>query len=321
MVGGAVLTANPLKLDVLSHKKCLAICALVTVASFQYGLDYALVGGFLAMPGFLKVYGYFDPVAGKWAIDPTVQQLISSLMTIGTFVGSLLVGPFSSKFGRRYALWVAAVLNFVSTAIMIGSPNLGALYFARFILGEHTVVLFRPTPSLTEELGISVGWFLTFGQVYVNESAPAHLRGIVFAIYQIQLSIGSIVGAAVDNATHLMPTMDAYRIPLAIFFAAPTLQAIALIFFPESPRWLMTQGREEEAEASLRRLRNSEIKESEFQAELNEIKISTREQLEQPQGKQLWIEMWKGSNRRRTLLSIAVICFHSGNGSYSSAHL
>ena len=89
----------------------------------------------MAMPGFLEVFGYYDGEKEKWSIDPTVQQLISSLMTIGTFVGSLLVGPFSSKFGRKYGLWVASAINMVATAIMLGTTHLGALYFARLILG------------------------------------------------------------------------------------------------------------------------------------------------------------------------------------------
>lgn len=95
------------------------------------------------MPGFLEVYGYYDKAEASWAIDPTVQQLISSLMTIGTFVSSLLVGPFSSKFGRRVGLWVASLLNFVATAIMLGTTSVGALYFARLLLGmlESFVVL------------------------------------------------------------------------------------------------------------------------------------------------------------------------------------
>lgn len=92
----------------------------------------------MAMPGFLKVFGYYDESKAKWAIDPTVQQLISSLMTIGTFVGSLAVGPFSARFGRRYGLWAASVINAFSTAIMLGTTNLGALYFARLILGPPT---------------------------------------------------------------------------------------------------------------------------------------------------------------------------------------
>jgi hypothetical protein len=76
----------------------------------------------------------------------------------------------------------------------------------------------------------------------------------------------------------------------------------------------MTQRKEEAAEASLRRLRNPNIDELEFQAEFNEIRQSTREQLEQNK-KALFVEMWRGTNLRRTLLSIAVVCFHSANGS------
>lgn len=87
------------------------------------------------MLGFLEVYGYYDQQDQSYGIDPTVQQLISSLMTIGTFVSSLLVGPFSSKFGRRVGLWVASLLNFVATANMLGTTSVGALYFARLLLG------------------------------------------------------------------------------------------------------------------------------------------------------------------------------------------
>ncbi|KAK5197780.1 hypothetical protein LTR92_002024 [Exophiala xenobiotica] len=268
------------------------------------------------MPGFLEVFGYYDAELKKWNIDYTVQQMISSLMTIGTFLSSLLVGPFSAKFGRRHGLWAATVLNFVATSIQLGTTSKAALYVARLILvfavgiGIGIVLIIRRGVS-----GISVGWFLTFAQLYVHEAAPAHLRGISFAVYQVMLSIGSIVGASVDYGTHTMTSRRAYQIPLAIFFAAPTCQAVLLFFFaPESPRWLMTQRKEAEAEKSLRRLRNSNIDELEFQAEFNEIRQSTREQLEQNK-KALFLEMWRGTNLRRTLLSIAVVCFHSANGS------
>lgn len=100
----------------------------------------------------------------------------------------------------------------------------------------------------------------------MHEVAPAHLRGITFAVYQAQLSIGSICGAAIDYATHDIDGRCAYQIPLAIFFVAPTIQSILLFFFPETPRWLMIKGREEQAENALRRVRNPNIDEAQFQA-------------------------------------------------------
>ena len=125
----ATISANPFKFDLQSHLKCLAICFIVTVPTFQYSLDYALIGGFMAMASFLEVYGYYDAKTQKWAIDPRVQQLISSLMTSGTFVGSLLIGPFGVKLGRKYGLWATSLPNAVATAIMLGTTGVGALYF------------------------------------------------------------------------------------------------------------------------------------------------------------------------------------------------
>jgi hypothetical protein len=107
-----------------------------TVKEVQYEHANIIKGGFLSMPGFLKVFGYYDPKLEKWNIDPTVQQLISSLMTIGTFLSSLLVGPFSARFGRRHGLWAAALLNFIATGIQLGTTSKAALYVARLILGK-----------------------------------------------------------------------------------------------------------------------------------------------------------------------------------------
>ncbi|KAK3311807.1 hypothetical protein B0H66DRAFT_609066 [Apodospora peruviana] len=197
-------------------------------------------------------------------------------MTIGTFVGSLLVGPFSSSFGRRHGLWSATLMNFIATAIMIGTTKPG-----------------RPIFPANTKSGISVGWFLTFAQVYVNEAAPRPSRGA--------------------RISWKGPRPTGFH--SAVSSSRPRSRPSPCSFFPESPRWLMTQGKEEAAKSALRRLRNKNISTAEFEAEFNEIRISTHEQMEQRHGKHLWLEMWRGRDRRRTLLSIAIICFHGANGS------
>jgi hypothetical protein len=44
-----------------ANRKCLTMCAIVSIANMQYGIDTAAVGGLQAMPGFLKVFGFEDP--------------------------------------------------------------------------------------------------------------------------------------------------------------------------------------------------------------------------------------------------------------------
>ncbi|OQU97757.1 hypothetical protein CLAIMM_03642 [Cladophialophora immunda] len=218
-------------------------------------------------------------------------------MTVGTFVSPLLVGPFSSRFGRKPGSWVAILLIYAAAAIQIGTTSKEVLYFARFLMG------------------FSIGWLITFARLYAHETAPAHLRGIALASYQILLSMGGIVGYAVDYGTRTMLSRRSYKIPLAIFFVVPTIQAILLFFVaPESPRWLVVMNREREAEAALRRLRTHKISELELQTELNEIRQSTREQIQHSKNA-LFREIWRGTNLRRTLLSISVVSFHAANGS------
>jgi hypothetical protein len=58
-----------------ANRKCLLICSAVAMASMQYGIDTAAVGGLQVMPGFLKVFGYQDPTSPLgYGIDASVLK-------------------------------------------------------------------------------------------------------------------------------------------------------------------------------------------------------------------------------------------------------
>lgn len=83
-----------------------------------------------------RVFGYQDlnsPIGRN--ITPDVQRLISSLTTIGAFVGSLLAGPMSIWLTRRQCIWVACLLCAVSNGIMMGTTNLGGISTGRLLIG------------------------------------------------------------------------------------------------------------------------------------------------------------------------------------------
>lgn len=132
-------------------------------------------------------------------------------------------------------------------------------------------------------------------------------------VYQSLLLCGTIAGSGVDKGTSTMPGRASYQIPLGMFFIIPVLLSTALYFFPESPRWLMVQGRSKDAADALRRLRNKNIDPTELLAELNTIEKSTNEQ-GLGSSSHAWVEMWRGTNLRRTLLCISVAVLHAGNG-------
>jgi MFS transporter, SP family, sugar:H+ symporter len=87
------------------------------------------------MPGFLEVFGYPDPSSPNgYGISSTVQQLITSLMTLGGFVGNLMVGPMARWVGRRHSLIIGCTGCILALGLQF-STDIGAVYFARLVIG------------------------------------------------------------------------------------------------------------------------------------------------------------------------------------------
>ncbi|PSK37285.1 hypothetical protein B9Z65_2027 [Elsinoe australis] len=274
--------------------KCLGAIVLVSLCPFQYGIDFGVIGGLQAMPGFLEVFGYRDPdVPGGWNIDPTRQQLISSLMTLGAVIASGCAGPLAWRMGRKLNLWLACILCCVANAIMMGTTSIGALYAARLLLG------------------ISNGMLMTFSQLYIQESTPAVHRGLALSAFQSWTSIGTLIGTIIDNFTAPIPGRESYLIPLGIIYVVPCIIAVGLFFIPESPRWLTEQGKIEAANKSLRWLRASdEI----ANAEMVEIETTMATEKALHDGLSVWDMFRNPVDRRRTIVSIAAINTQAASG-------
>ncbi|KAI0842797.1 general substrate transporter [Hypoxylon sp. FL0890] len=272
-----------------ANRKCLLICAIVAIANMQYGLDSAAIGSLQAMPGFLEVFGYKDPSQpAGYAIDAR------SLLTLGAFLSSLIAGAFAHFFGRKVALWLACVLNAVACIIQISTTDKVAVYIGRLILG------------------LANGFLVTFSNIY---AAPAHLRAVMVALFSEWVNIGSIIGASVTNATKDRLDKASYQIPLGTLFIVPTFLALGLLFVPESPRYLLYKGRIESARQSLKKLRGDSLSPEGFELEWVEMMKGIEEEKHAAQtiGP---LDMFKGTELRRTLLCYGVIATQTGAGSW-----
>ncbi|RYP29729.1 hypothetical protein DL767_006604 [Monosporascus sp. MG133] len=157
------------------HWRCFLACGLIILSPFQYGIDFGLIGGLQAMPGFLKVYGHEDPgsVIG-WNISPVRQQLITSLMVLGAFMSSGTAGFAAIKLGRKTCLYLAIVGCFVSNIIMMTTTDINALYVGRLLNG------------------LANGYFMVFSQLWLQESSPAKYRGLFLSVFQFSTSFGRV---------------------------------------------------------------------------------------------------------------------------------
>ncbi|KAK3313998.1 general substrate transporter [Apodospora peruviana] len=284
--------------SIWANRKCLLICAVVAIANMQYGLDSTCMASLQAMPGFLMVFGHPDPkIAGGYGIDRTFQQLIGSLLTLGAFLSSIFAGAFAHFFGRRPALWLACLLTALGSAIQIGTTSQGVVYFGRLVLG------------------IGNGFLVTFSNIYCAEAAPAHLRAVMVALFSEWVNIGSIVGAVITNVTQKKLDKSSYQIPLGAQFIVPGLLAIGLFFVPESPRYLVNKGKEAEGRKALERLRGDSLRQDEFELEWVEMVrgIEEEKKLASTVGP---LDMFRGSDLRRTLLCFGVIATQTGCGSW-----
>lgn len=281
---------------VAQNWKCILICFCMSLANCQYGFDTATISGFQAMVGFLEVFGYPDPARPSgWNISTRSQQLIASTLNVGTIAGVAVTGIFGRYYGRRPAIWLATLISFAGAGVQVGATSLPALCVGRVLIG------------------MSNAFFFTFSNVYCVESTPAHLRAVVTSFFGVWVNIGSILGAVADQQSERHPDRLAYQIPLAALFAIPLILSILVFFIPESPRWLLVQGRQEEARRSLERLRGNSLKEEYFQEEFTEM-VKGIEEEKALASSAAFLDMFKGSDLRRTIVCIGVVLSHCSSG-------
>ena len=183
-----------------------------------------------------------------------MQSAVVSAILVGTIVGAGGTGPLADRYGRRTMTLVAAAV-FIIGAIGSGlAPNVW------FLIGSRVV------------LGVAVGSSTVLVPSYIAEIAPPDIRGTLSALFQLAITIGIVVAYLVNYA---LAEAEAWRWMLGLGAVPALILGAGMFFLPDSPRWLVSKDRRDEARAVLQRARNSE---QEVNDEMDDIEEAERQE-------------------------------------------
>lgn len=246
-----------------SFAQVLLITAVATIGGFLFGFDSGVING--TVEG-LRVAFQSEDIGTGFNV---------ASMLLGCAVGAALAGSLSDAFGRRTMMIVAAVC-FIISAWGSGIAGSSAEFVVYRIIG-----------------GLAVGAASVMSPAYISEVAPARFRGRLSSIQQVAIITGLFV-AFLSNFLIAQATggsalnewlfgFDAWRWMFWIELLPATFFLVALLFIPESPRYLVAQGSAERARNVLTRLagaRAAKLKVDEIEESLaNDHKPSIRDAL------------------------------------------
>jgi len=210
----------------------------------------ASIGGFLFGFDSGVINGTVDGLQAAFNSESIGTGFNVSSMLLGCAVGAFFAGRLADKYGRRALLLVAAVL-FIISAWGSGISTSSVEFVFYRIVG-----------------GLAVGAASVMAPAYISEVAPARYRGMLTSVQQVAIITGLFM-AFVSNymlaaeaglsTAALWMNFEAWRWMFWIELLPASLFLLALLFIPESPRFLVAQGRKEEAEIVLIKLYGDQV--------------------------------------------------------------
>lgn len=204
-------------------KFLIGISLVSAMGGYLFGFDFAVITG--GLPFLREQFGLNE----YW------EGFTTGSLALGCIVGCLIAGSLSDKYGRKPGLMTAAAIFFLSSLAMAFSPDLSFFIASRFVAG------------------IGVGMASMLSPMYIAEISPAEVRGRMVAINQLTIVLGQVI-THLENFLLRDSGPDAWRWMFGLGMAPSFLFLAGVFFLPESPRWLLRAGREDETRKVLGRI-------------------------------------------------------------------
>ncbi|KAK9452807.1 general substrate transporter [Dipodascopsis uninucleata] len=263
------------------YPKAVMWSVLISTCIAMEGYDVCLVNNFYAFPAFNRKYGVLGS-DGTYQVPASWQAGLSNGAAVGEIIGLFINGWASERFGYRRTILVCLTLIAAYTTIFFTAQNVQTLLAAEILCG------------------VPWGVFQTLTITYASEVCPVALRGYLTTYVNFCWGLGQLIGIGVIKSMLKRSDEWAYRIPYGLQWMWPVPLFIGISLAPESPWWLVRNGRIEDAKRSLLRL-TSLNRETNFDADETIAMMihTTAVEKRLTKGASYW-DCFKGKDLRRT---------------------
>ena len=192
---------------------------------------------------------------GTYYLSKVRMGLIVSIFNIGCAIGGIVLSKVGDIYGRRIGLITVTAIYVVGILIQITSINKWYQYFIGRIIS-----------------GLGVGGIAVLSPMLISEVAPKHIRGTLVQLYQLMGTMGIFLGYCTNYGTKNYHNATQWRVGLGLCFAWATFMVSGMMFVPESPRYLIEVGKDEEAKRSLSKSNKVSVDDPALLAECDTIK-------------------------------------------------
>ncbi|MDD7313712.1 MAG: sugar porter family MFS transporter [bacterium] len=207
----------------------------------------ASLGGLLSGFDMGVISGALLYINQTWTLSPLEQGWLVSSAIVGSVIGAAANGVLADIYGRKKII-IATALIFIAGSLMCGyAATAGWLIFSRIIIG------------------IAVGMISFVAPIYLSEIAPEKIRGSLVSLYQLALTAGILLSYLINRI--FANTELNWRWMLGSGTVPAVILLTGILFLHDTPRWLISKNRIDEARQVFRRI----LKKEEVEAHISEI--------------------------------------------------
>ncbi|KAL4875014.1 general substrate transporter [Aspergillus karnatakaensis] len=235
------------------------IIAFATFGSITYGYCASIIGSTLGQPSFTAYFG-LDTANDANALEGAMNGLFQA----GGLFGTLISSWAADKYGRCKAIFAYTVVTVIGGALQAGSVHIAMFLVARFMTG------------------LGIGGLLMLVPLWQSEVSPPGHRGLLVGLHGVSILLGYALSSWIGYGFFFVSHNAAqWRVPLAIQIAPALILGCGILLIPESPRWLVKNGRVQEANNVLTRIHrestdpNNEFAQHEFDQIVSQLALES----------------------------------------------